>query len=122
MFGSQHQEDRAVYGSFEEVMRLMRRFWTYIDFTAFPRRRKIHFFVNIFVGIVIAIFCHLLEHTDWGEATINKAFDFVVAREASNSAQSMEQLGERRQDRISDRLAIDFVEIDRETYKKWGKP
>ena len=45
-------------------MRLMKRFWIYIDFTAFPRRRKIHFFINIFVGIVIAFFCHLLEHTD----------------------------------------------------------
>ena len=101
-------------------MRLMRRFWTYIDFTAFPRRRKIHFLINIFVGIGIAVVCHFLEHTDWGEATINKAFDFVVAREAGNAAQSMEQLGEQRHNRISDRIEIDFVEIDHETYKKWG--
>lgn len=103
-------------------MRLMKRFWTYIDFTAFPRRRKIHFFINIFVGIVIAVFCHLLEHTDWGEATINKAFDFVIAREARDSAQSMEQLEGRGHNRISDKVEIDFVEIDHETYKKWGKP
>jgi CHASE2 domain-containing sensor protein len=103
-------------------MRLMKRFWTYLDFTAFPDRRKIHFLINIFVGIFIAVVCHLLEHTDWGEATINRAFDFVVAREAGNAAQSMEQLGEQRHNRISDRIEIDFVEIDHETYKKWGKP
>ena len=34
----------------------------------------------------------------------------------------MEQLEGRGRDRISDKVEIDFVEIDHETYKKWGKP
>jgi CHASE2 domain-containing sensor protein len=98
----------------------VKRFFSYIDVRRFPRRRKIHFFINVSVGIVIAVFFHFLEHTDWGEATINKAFDFIIAKEAEKSAEAMESLTAQRNIGISDRIV--FAEIDHETYKKWGKP
>ena len=86
----------------------------------FYRKRTIHFFINISIGIIIAIVFHFLEHTDWGEDTINKAFDVIIAKEAEESAEAMESVTSERDTRISNRIAL--VEINHEAYKKWGKP
>ena len=99
---------------------MMRFLLSYINITRFSRGQKIHFFINISIGIIITIFFHFLEHTDWGEDTINKAFDFVIRMEAEKSAESMENLSSQREARKSDQLV--FVEIDYETYRKWGNP
>ena len=98
----------------------MNRFFSYIDVKRFPRGRKIHFFINVSIGIIIAVFFHFLEQTDWGEATINKAFDFIIVKEAEKSAEAMESLTAQRNIAIPDRIV--FAEIDHETYKKWGSP
>ena len=98
----------------------MQNFLSYITVWRLSPRQKMHFFINVAIGIAIAVLFHLLEHTDWGEHTINKAFDFVIAKEAEKSAGAMESLTSPRSAKISDRLL--FVEIDHETYKKWGKP
>lgn len=98
----------------------MRYLLSYIDVTRFSRGQKVHFFINILVGITIAVFFHFLEDTNWGEGTINKAFDFVIAREAKKSAETAKSLHSQRGAGISDRIV--FIEIDHNTYSKWGKP
>jgi CHASE2 domain-containing sensor protein len=86
----------------------------------YDRSKKIHFFINAFIGIAIAVFLLFVEHTDWGEANINKAFDLMIAREAKKSAKTMESLSVQKKIGISDRII--FAEIDHETFKNWGKP
>ncbi len=98
----------------------MKSFFSYIDLRQFSRTKKIHFFINIAVGIFIAIFFHFIEHTDWGEWNINKVFDFLIAREAANSARAMESLTARRDISLADEIV--FAEIDQKTFTKWGSP
>jgi len=98
----------------------VRRLISYIDVKNFSRIKKIHFFINVFIGITVVLFFHFVENTDWGEANINKAFDFIIKKEAEKSAKSMENLTAQRNIGISDKIV--FAEIDHETYKKWGRP
>jgi CHASE2 domain-containing sensor protein len=93
---------------------------SFVDVRKFSRKKKIQFLINVSVGVVIAVFFHFLENTDWGESTINKAFDFVIRREAERSAATAANLTSQRNTRASDRIV--FVEIDDGTYKKWGEP
>ena len=96
------------------------KLFSHLDIRKFSRKQKIHFFINIFIGISIAAFFYFIEHTDLGETTINKGFDFIIAREAEKSAKAMENLTAKRNIGISDQIV--FAEIDHETYKKWGSP
>jgi len=102
------------------MVETMKRLFSYFDITGFSRGQKIHFFINVSVGIIIAVFCHFIEHTDWGEDTINKALDFVIVKEAEKSAAKLTVLDSPRDPRISNRIV--FIDIDHETYKNWGKP
>ena len=86
----------------------------------FYNSEAFHLLINVFIGIAIAVFMFGVEHTDWGEANINKAFDFGIKVEASKSTKAMESLKAQRNIHISDRIV--FAEIDHETYKKWGSP
>ena len=99
---------------------MRKSFLSGINVRRFSGTEKIHFAINLSIGILIALFFHFLEHTDWGEDTINKAFDFVIAREAGNAAGAVESLTSQRSTRATDRIV--FVEIDDEAYRKWGKP
>lgn len=98
----------------------MKRLFSYINVGRFSRKQRIHFFINIGVGIVIAVFFHFLEHTDWGEDVINKAFDLIVVKEAQKAAGGMESLQTQKNDNISDQIV--FVDIDHEAYVKLGRP
>ena len=93
---------------------------SFANIRKFSRKKKIQFFVNISVGIIIAVSFHFLENTDWGESTINTAFDFVIRREAEKSAATAADLTIQRSARVSDRII--FLEIDDATYRKWGNP
>ena len=98
----------------------MKLLFSYLDIRKFSRKQKIHFFINVLIGISITVFFYFIEHTDLGETTINKAFDFIIIREAEKSAEAMESLTAKRNIGISDQIV--FAEIDHETYKKWGNP
>jgi CHASE2 domain-containing sensor protein len=94
----------------------MAKFLTYFDVRKFSKKRKIHFAVNLCVGIVIAILFHFIEHTRYGEDLINGAFDFIIRKEALKSAQIRDDFNKK----ISDKIL--FVDIDQLTYSKWGSP
>lgn len=99
---------------------IVKRSSSYIDFRKFSRKKKIHFFVNIGVGIIIALFFHFLEHTKGGEDILNTAFDRIIAMEAEKAAKKAESLNESKDKKKSEQIL--FVDIDHDTYKNWGKP
>jgi len=61
-----------------------------------------------------------LEATDWGEKIMNNLFDPIIAKEASGAARLAEQVNAEKSPNISNRIV--FVDIDHETYKRWGTP
>jgi hypothetical protein len=52
----------------------------------FSRDEKAHFLINIAIGIAIIAILQLYENTDFGEDSINRAFDYIIAKEAAASA------------------------------------
>lgn len=93
---------------------------TYVDFRKFSRKKKIHFFVNIGVGIAIALFFHFLEHTTRGEDVLNIGFDRIIAMEAEKAARKAENINESEDDKLSEQIL--FIDIDHNAYKNWGQP
>jgi CHASE2 domain-containing sensor protein len=66
------------------IMKLLNR----LSPKGFSREEKVRFCINLGIGLAIAIVLQFFEHTDLGETAINKAFDYVIAREAAESARS----------------------------------
>lgn len=98
----------------------MKKLSSYIDFRKFSRKKKSHFLVNIGVGIIIVILFHFLEHSKWGEDTLNIAFDRIIAIEAETAAKKAENINGSKDDRLSEQIL--FIDIDDNTYKNWGRP
>lgn len=78
------------------------------------------FYLYVLFGLVILGLCYILEKTDWGETGISKAFDFVIIHEAKKSAEAATNLNTRSSNKISDQII--FIDIDHQTFKKWGSP
>jgi hypothetical protein len=58
------------------------------SFKKLSRNEKIHFCISIGIGIVIVILLQLYENTNFGEHTLNKAFDYIIVKEAVESVRS----------------------------------
>lgn len=98
-----------------------------LDPRRWHRKKQIHFFVNILMGILIGVLCHFLEHTRIGEKVVNASIDIMTAKETSDtldeyySCKQGNSKGCRSiEKRMSDRIV--FITIDQETYKAWGDP
>lgn len=91
----------------------IRHFGSLLDFRKFPIKKKIHFFINLGVGIFIAVLCHSLEYTTWGESIINKILDVYIESEARQAIENPESI---------QKGNIVFVEIDHDIYVSWGEP
>jgi len=87
----------------------MTRLLSRLDIRAFPRRKKVHFYINIFIGIFIIFLFHFIEHTDLGENTINSGLDRFIRHETKGSVKT-------------ENNDIFFIDIDHKTYVKWGEP
>lgn len=98
----------------------MNNILTYINIRDFSKTKRIHFFINIIIGIAIAVFFHFVERTVWGEDTINSAFDWFIEKEARIEAKNVGKSSGQRVYKTSDKIL--FVEIDHAVYKKWGTP
>ncbi len=88
------------------------------SFKQLTREEKIHFFINIGIGIIIVILLQFFENTDFGENTINKAFDYIIRKEAVGAAKEgniINQKGKKVAEQIS---FIDMGSI----YQKRGNP
>jgi hypothetical protein len=75
---------------------------------------------NIIIGIVIAIFFHYIENTVSGQKMINQSLDFFILHDAEKTIQRSKDPNVLNNVNMSDKLI--FVDIDRETYQKWGEP
>lgn len=80
------------------------KFWS-------DRQRRIHFFVNIGVGVLIAIFFVIAEKTSFGEDQLNAAFDLLVRVESRRYADS-----------YLDDMPVYFIDISAQEYKNMGEP
>lgn len=61
----------------------IRHFFSLLNVKKYPTKKKIHFFINLGVGIFIAVICHCLQSTTWGESIINNIFDTYIEYEAN---------------------------------------
>ena len=86
---------------------------SYVDFRKFPTRKRTHFIINLSIGIVIVFLLHFLQHTRWGENTLDRFFDLFVGWESKKAVQAQNDV---------QKSQILFVDIDHETYKEWGEP
>ena len=66
----------------------IKRYLERLTLNRFTREEKVRFCINLGIGLAIAIVLQFFERTDLGETAINKAFDYVIAREAAESARS----------------------------------
>jgi hypothetical protein len=85
----------------------------YIDIRKYSKDKRIHFFINISIGIFIAVLCHFLEATSLGEDMINMALDIFIRRETMISLKAADNPKEK---------DLIFIDIDNKTYKSWNEP
>jgi hypothetical protein len=84
-----------------------------MDFRRFPARKRAHFFMNLVIGLAIVIGLHFLQETRWGESTLDKFMDLFISTESGKAGRVQKGIGD---------SPILFVDIDHETYKRWGEP
>jgi len=89
-----------------------------LSFKKFSREEKIHFLVNIVIGLSIVVILQFYEHTDFGEDTINRAFDYVIAKEAATSARSGNIAAQKNKTRAEQIIFIDLGSA----FEKKGDP
>ncbi len=88
------------------------------SFKKLTHEEKVHFFINIGIGIIIVILLQFFENTDFGENTINKAFDYIIRKEAVGAAKEgniINQKGKKVAEQIS------FIDMGG-VYQKRGIP
>lgn len=94
-------------------LRILRSLGTSLDVRRFPPKKRTQFFINIAIGFAIVILLHFLQHSRWGESTLDNFFDLFIRSESGKAV--------RVQDDVQG-APILFVDIDHETYKQWGEP
>lgn len=80
-----------------------------LNFLGFPRAKKAHFLVNVFIGLAVAVFFHLVEHSDFGENMINLLFDMLIKAESARTTRPEDN-------------GMVFIDIDNNSYAKWNEP
>jgi hypothetical protein len=84
-----------------------------LDLRKFPRKKRVHFFVNLAIGLAIVILLHYLQHLRWGERTLDNVFDLFIRSESRKAVRVQNDI---------QNAPLVFVDIDHETYKQWGEP
>jgi len=82
----------------------------FMDIRKYSHKKRVHFFINIIVGLLIVLGTHLIQNTELGESAMNWALDFFIKYEAQKT--TIKTKGER----------ILYVDINDDTYERWGKP
>src|SRR4030042_590437 len=82
----------------------------FMDIRKYSHKKRAHFFINIIVGLLIVLGTHLIQNTELGESAMNWALDFFIKYEAQKT--TIKTKGER----------ILYVDINDDTYERWGKP
>ena len=82
------------------------------------RDEKIHFCINIGIGMVIVLVLQFYENTNFGEQTLNKAFDYIIAKEAVESAK-LGNIAAQKNKRVAEQIV--FFDMGK-AYQKRGNP
>ena len=94
-------------------LRILRSLRGSLDIRKFPSKKRTQFFVNIAIGVAIVILLHFLQHTRWGESTLDNFFDLFIRSESGKAVRVQNDV---------QNAPLLFVDIDHETYKQWGEP
>lgn len=81
----------------------------YFNVFSMPAGKRVHFFMNLFFGLLIGIVLHAAEHTDLGESAVNSVFDTLIRLETAFG-------------KPVDSGRVVYIDIDRETYLQWQTP
>jgi len=81
-----------------------------MDIRKYSYKKRVHFFINIIVGLLIVLGTHFIQNTELGESSMNWALDFFIKHEAQKA--TIKNNEER----------ILYVDINDDTYERWGKP
>jgi len=88
------------------------------SFKKLTREEKIHFFINIGIGMAIVILLQFFENTDFGENAVNKAFDYIIKWEAVGSTKDGNSSAQKNK-KVAEQISfIDMGSI----YQKRGNP
>lgn len=82
----------------------------FMDIRKYSHKKRVHFFINIIVGLLIVLGTHFIQNTELGESAMNWALDFFINHEAQKT--TIKTKGER----------ILYIDINEDTYERWGKP
>ena len=74
---------------FKIAKKIGEKVWEFLDFRKFEPKKKVHFFMNIGIGIVIVLFMHLVESTQWREDVLNSAFDVFIRIDANKAVKNI---------------------------------
>ncbi|MEI7635758.1 MAG: CHASE2 domain-containing protein [Syntrophus sp. (in: bacteria)] len=84
----------------------------YLNIYQFNRSQRIHFFINVSVGVVIALLFVLMGKFDWGEQVINQGFDILVRLESRIYTEKSAPA----------KSPVCFIDITDDDHKRWGRP
>jgi hypothetical protein len=81
----------------------------YFNVFSMPAGKRVHFFLNLFIGLLIGIGLEAMEHTDLGETAVNSVSDYLIRLETAfgkpvNSGR------------------VVYIDIDKESYLQWQTP
>ena len=63
--------------------------WKFLDFRQFKPKKRVYFFINIGIGIIIVLFMHMVESSQWGENVLNSAFDVFIRIDAHKAVKNI---------------------------------
>jgi hypothetical protein len=92
---------------------LLRRIYLVFDFRKYSKRKRIHFLINLVIGVLIVLLFHFIEDTTWGESTLDTFLDRFILSESIKASQEAKSIQEAR---------ILFIDIDDQTMHAWGDP
>ncbi|MBF0565648.1 MAG: CHASE2 domain-containing protein [Nitrospirae bacterium] len=87
---------------------MIRKFFSYVNFTEFSSEQKWHFGFNILMGVIIAVIFCFLEHTGYGENGLNRLFDLFIRQQARDYKTVSPQ---------KDKPKIVFIDFDQESLR-----
>ena len=90
----------------------------YFDVFSMPSGRQLHFVINLFIGLLISVGLHAVEHADLGEKAVNLVSDALTRLERSTILTPLEKaLG-----MTVTPGSVVYLDIDRDTYLQWKTP
>jgi CHASE2 domain-containing sensor protein len=83
----------------------------FFAWSSWSPRKRTHFGLNIFWGVLIAVVIHYVPYAGFGQTMVNAAYDYLVAEDFAQAVKKSDVTGTAP---LSDMIRI--VDFDRETY------